>query len=351
MYYFRDGNVTSITRVHQIDVTRRDATRAHQLILRVYKVGRSFGPFVFRYLSLLPLLLSLFTLFLSISFTFSRSGGKTPPETHRVPSSLTGPHRWYFSVNCVQYLPLSSPGWLLISGSLGTPGRDQPNYFQIGTHGMVARSLCAREERIRDGKKEQDETKSKRRRRRKNRRTVHRTSENTGRTSCLCVCVCACGCTYVYEYVCMGWIRCKEEGRRVRGRVVDIDRQAGRKGGRNRERERDVAKQRPSPISILIELNATSYLMPETRQKLQLNGDAISLYLPVHSSWLPDRSSPGSHRLLLPRNFLKKRYGECASGLRAAGRCRGIYLLRRRRARVIACRRRAIHRAPTVPSV
>lgn len=50
------------------------------------------------------------------------------------------------------------------------------------------------------------------------------------------------------------------------------------------ERERDVAKQRPSPISILIELNATSYLMPETRQKLQLNGDAISLYLPVHSS-------------------------------------------------------------------
>lgn len=93
-----------------------------------------------------------------------------------------------------------------------------------------------------------------------------------------------CACTYVYEYVCMGWIRCKEEGRRVRGRVVDIDRQAGRKGGRNRERERDVAKQRPSPISILIELNATSYLMPETRQKLQLNGDAISLYLPVHSS-------------------------------------------------------------------
>lgn len=51
-----------------------------------------------------------------------------------------------------------------------------------------------------------------------------------------------------------------------------------------REREKDMAKQRPSPISILIELNATSYLMPETRQKLQLNGDAISLYLPVHSS-------------------------------------------------------------------
>lgn len=31
------------------------------------------------------------------------------------------------------------------------------------------------------------------------------------------------------------------------------------------------ARTRPSPISILIELNATSYLMPETRQKLQLN--------------------------------------------------------------------------------
>lgn len=104
------------------------------------------------------------------------------------------------------------------------------------------------------------------------------------RAMCMCMCMWVYVYEYVYEYVCMGWIRCKEEGRRVRGRVVDIDRQAGRKGGRNRERERDVAKQRPSPISILIELNATSYLMPETRQKLQLNGDAISLYLPVHSS-------------------------------------------------------------------
>lgn len=60
--------------------------------------------------------------------------------------------------------------------------------------------------------------------------------------------------------------------------------QGRREGERDGERERDVAKQRPSPISILIELNATSYLMPETRQKLQLNGDAISLYLPAHSS-------------------------------------------------------------------
>lgn len=69
----------------------------------------------------------------------------------------------------------------------------------------------------------------------------------------------------------------------------------GEKKGRERHRERKsetgreseketVAKQRPSTISILIELNATSYLMPEMRQKLQLNGDAISLYLPAHSS-------------------------------------------------------------------
>lgn len=89
-----------------------------------------------------------------------------------------------------------------------------------------------------------------------------------------------------HEYVCMGWIRCKEEGRRARGRVARTQpgRGKGLEGRRDRERERDAAKQRPSPISILIELNATSYLMPETRQKLQLNGDAISLYLPVHSS-------------------------------------------------------------------
>lgn len=84
--------------------------------------------------------------------------------------------------------------------------------------------------------------------------------------------------------VCMGWIRCKEEGRRARGRVARAGREKGLVGGRYGERERDAAKQRPSPISILTELNATSYLMPETRQKLQLNGDAISLYLPVHSS-------------------------------------------------------------------
>lgn len=69
-----------------------------------------------------------------------------------------------------------------------------------------------------------------------------------------------------------------------RGEERQGETQRRREGERDGERERDVAKQRPSPISILIELNATSYLMPETRQKLQLNGDAISLYLPAHSS-------------------------------------------------------------------
>lgn len=54
---------------------------------------------------------------------------------------------------------------------------------------------------------------------------------------------------------------------------------------------------RRSPISILIELNATSYLMPETRQKLQLNGRDGSLYLFVHSSRLLGRSSAVAHRL------------------------------------------------------
>lgn len=34
--------------------------------------------------------------------------------------------------------------------------------------------------------------------------------------------------------------------------------------------------------------------MPETRQKLQLNGDAISLYLLVHPSGIAPASSPGS---------------------------------------------------------
>lgn len=53
---------------------------------------------------------------------------------------------------------------------------------------------------------------------------------------------------------------------------------------------------RRSPISILIELNATSYLMPETRQKLQLNGRDVSLYLFVHSSRLLGRSSAVAHR-------------------------------------------------------
>lgn len=71
-----------------------------------------------------------------------------------------------------------------------------------------------------------------------------------------------------------------EEGTGVERRV------GGRGSGRweTESEKENVARRRPSPISILIELNATSYLMPETRQKLQLNGDAISLYLPVHSS-------------------------------------------------------------------
>lgn len=47
---------------------------------------------------------------------------------------------------------------------------------------------------------------------------------------------------------------------------------------RRRRRRGGVEKERPSPISILIEVNATSYLMPETRQKLQLKGAAVSLY-------------------------------------------------------------------------
>lgn len=78
----------------------------------------------------------------------------------------------------------------------------------------------------------------------------------------------------------VGWWILPDREKGLEGRR---DRQREKERG-VRERERDVAKQRPSPISILIELNATSYLMPETRQKLQLNGDAISLYLPVHSS-------------------------------------------------------------------
>lgn len=68
-----------------------------------------------------------------------------------------------------------------------------------------------------------------------------------------------------------------------KGRERHRDRERKSETGRESEKE-TVAKQRPSTISILIELNATSYLMPETRQKLQLNGDAISLYLPAHSS-------------------------------------------------------------------
>lgn len=96
------------------------------------------------------------------------------------------------------------------------------------------------------------------------------------------------------QKLCVGRIQCKrkdEEYDEDDGRVQVGGRgerqgetQRRREGERDGERERDVARQRPSPISILIELNATSYLMPETRQKLQLNGDAISLYLPAHSS-------------------------------------------------------------------
>jgi len=82
----------------------------------------------------------------------------------------------------------------------------------------------------------------------------------------------------------MGEYRMGVRGKKGRERHEDGEREREREREKYIERERDVAKQRPSPISILIELNATSYLMPETRQKLQLNGDAISLYLPAHSS-------------------------------------------------------------------
>lgn len=51
-----------------------------------------------------------------------------------------------------------------------------------------------------------------------------------------------------------------------------------KKKKKKRRRQGGVEKERPSPISILIEVNATSYLMPETRQKLQLKGAAVSLY-------------------------------------------------------------------------
>lgn len=152
---------------------------------------------------------------------------------------------------------------------------------------MVARCLRTRERNEQEeGRRNRTTTTSGRRmrmRRKKNRRTVHRTSENMGRTSCLC-------CVYARRYTCVCVHGADSvQGRRTKstmegGRYRRADGQGGRGGWRDRERERDVAKQQPSPISILIELNATSYLMPETRQKLQLNGDAISLYLPVHSS-------------------------------------------------------------------
>lgn len=109
----------------------------------------------------------------------------------------------------------------------------------------------------------------------------------------VCITVCMCGCICIHERkLCVGRIQCKrkdeeydEDDGRIHGEEEGRERGHRDGGGkRDGERERDVAKQRPSPISILIELNATSYLMPETRQKLQLNGDAISLYLPAHSS-------------------------------------------------------------------
>lgn len=84
------------------------------------------------------------------------------------------------------------------------------------------------------------------------------------------------------------------------------------RGGRGKKNEDGTVQSdedngpQPSPISILIELNATSYLMPETRQKLQLNGDAVSLYHAVHSSRLPCRSSTDSHRLFATE-FLRER--------------------------------------------
>lgn len=98
----------------------------------------------------------------------------------------------------------------------------------------------------------------------------------------MCACVCA------HPRVCRvldGFGARKKDEEYERG--VSEEGKKGRKREREEieiEGERDMAKQRPFPISILIELNATSYLMPETRQKLQLNSDAISLYLSVHSS-------------------------------------------------------------------
>lgn len=163
--------------------------------------------------------------------------------------------------------------------------------------------MVAREWNEREGRRNGT---MKRRRRRTDRRMVHRASENIeGCTSRACMCAYACTRMRIGVYVCrhirrqklcVGRIQCKrkdEEYDEDDGRVQEGGRgreerqgetQRRREGERDGERERDVAKQRPSPISILIELNATSYLMPETRQKLQLNGDAISLYLPAHSS-------------------------------------------------------------------
>lgn len=151
---------------------------------------------------------------------------------------------------------------------------------------MVARSLCARE-------KNEYETGRRNRMRQRVRgggggggRIEGRYTEGTKTLGAFRarVSVCMCMWMYVCTRVCVHEMD-SVQGRRAKStREVDTDRQAERNGERNRERERDVAKQRPSPISILIELNATSYLMPETRQKLQLNGDAISLYLLVHSS-------------------------------------------------------------------
>lgn len=91
---------------------------------------------------------------------------------------------------------------------------------------------------------------------------------------------------------------CKDET--LRAKTTDCFVRVGFEVVEGQKRRRDSKsneERMPSPISILIELNATSYLMPGTRQKLKLNGHAVPLYLSVHSSRLAVRSSADAHRL------------------------------------------------------
>lgn len=73
-----------------------------------------------------------------------------------------------------------------------------------------------------------------------------------------------------------GSVGTSENNRPFRTCVEDSSAAGGAQGAKDDGRDiRRATKtrraRRPSPISILIELNATSYLMPETRHKLQLN--------------------------------------------------------------------------------